>query len=572
MFQAISSNANVNCNKTLKSYVVKPKSCCSLPSLINEEMRSICQEHANIKGNSTKNSMNPLKKSHQKKHERNCYLQCFLNETGILVNNYEFNEQNMKIYLQNVLNKTPDYMPLYQQSFRKCYKHIRKNHDKKEEKKRRKKRSAAAAAHHHHRRNNNHCQRFGSMIMHCVIKKSVKSCPDNSWLNTKECNDLKEYLQTLKSFHIYHTPQQASTTSSSNYNGLMDSLEKEFQLYFLLLEKQYPLEKDKSDICRQFREFERWQLLKRWCCYRCIPILMMMMMMIGLLFWWYSDLEWFLSAIGRLFLIQLIPYWNWSTLYNENCLIETRSNAMTSMMTTNDALRSSEMEEENCVLCEFIDFIPTETNVTFIFIQQHYLETGVPVIILDSHQILHIEYLFDLIALKSRNFLKTRPCDVSTSLIIKKFFNIEAALLKAEKLLKYKEKKNWFFLQFRNCQFEAVKSARVFIMRPYYYPKHLSPAYTTWLLMSYNYKSKQLQILHTQGLIIIQQLLGTLVIELKAKEPCIVKCPNVHLLLKQGESLVFTTDLWILSYGFITEYSSSNTTSITTIMEIEWDV
>lgn len=220
------------------------------------------------------------------------------------------------------------------------------------------------------------------------------------------------------------------------------------------------------------------------------------------------------------------------------------------------------------IFCIVSDFIPTASNVTFFFIQQHYLESAVPVVITDSHQLLRVQDLFDVILLKSSNFLKNQPCDVSTNLFIKKFFNMEAALIKAAKLIKFEKK---WFLQFRNCQLEAVKLARAFILRPYYYPKHLSSAYTTWLLMSHNYRSKEMRILRTQGLIIMQQLLGDLVLKLRAKEPCTVNCPNIHLLLKQGESLIFTTDLWILSYGFATEFSS-NTTSVTTIMEVQWDI
>uniref|UniRef100_A0A1B0BQW8 Uncharacterized protein n=1 Tax=Glossina palpalis gambiensis TaxID=67801 RepID=A0A1B0BQW8_9MUSC len=103
----------------------------------------------------------------------------------------------------------------------------------------------------------------------------------------------------------------------------------------------------------------------------------------------------------------------------------------------------------------------------------------------------------------------THPCDVSTNRLIKKFFNVETALIKAAKLLKFDKK---WFLQIRNCELVAVKLARAFILRPYYYPKHLSPAYTTSLLMSHNYQSKKKRILRNKGLIIMQQLLGDLVL------------------------------------------------------------
>lgn len=172
--------------------------------------------------------------------------------------------------------------------------------------------------------------------------------------------------------------------------------------------------------------------------------------------------------------------------------------------------------------------------------------------------------LYQLIFNKSLDFLKSNPCDVTTNLMLNKFFDIELALRKAWNL--YGPSDKWF-LQLRNCQFKAVKSSRNFIKRPYYYPTHLEPFYSSWLLMAHNYKQKLQQEIYLQGLVIVQQLWGAIELSLSAKEPCL-NCPHVNVVLKEGEGLIFSTDLWLFSYKFV----STERESIATIMEIDWNI
>lgn len=192
------------------------------------------------------------------------------------------------------------------------------------------------------------------------------------------------------------------------------------------------------------------------------------------------------------------------------------------------------------------------------------MERSYPVIITDSHNPISPTDFYHLIFNKSFDFLKSVPCDVSSNLMLNKFFDIDIALRKAWNLHHTSDK---WFLQLRNCQFKAVKSARNFIKRPYYYPVHLEPYYSSWILMSHNYSHKQQQEIYVQGLIIVQQLWGSMDLSLNAKEPC-TNCPIVNVHLKEGESLIFSTDLWMLNYKFINDPRES----IATIMEIDWNI
>lgn len=186
-----------------------------------------------------------------------------------------------------------------------------------------------------------------------------------------------------------------------------------------------------------------------------------------------------------------------------------------------------------------------------------------PVLITDSHAVELPEDIFNTIFNKCFSFLESSHCDASTNLVIKKFFDTEIVLRKAWKLMDSTEK---WFIQLRACQASSVKSSRLFIKRPYYYP-HLESFYSSWLIMSHNFNHRDYREINVQGLIIVQQLSGSNNLKLLPKEPCYGQCPTINIQLNEGEGFVFSTDLWILQYRFL-----KMQTSITTIMEIDWTV
>lgn len=196
-----------------------------------------------------------------------------------------------------------------------------------------------------------------------------------------------------------------------------------------------------------------------------------------------------------------------------------------------------------------------------------YLERGWPVIVTDSHQPRSLDTLLKQIYNAPLEFLESDPCDVSTNLMLKKLFNLESAL---EKIKNTTPTNNKWFLQLRNCQRRVVKASRHFVTRPYYYPLHLEPFYSSWVLLSQNYANEQLREIYLYGLVFVQQLSGHFDIRLRPKQPCQERCPVVSIRLGAGECLVFTTDLWIFNYG--TETVESKATSIATVLEIDWQL
>lgn len=107
-----------------------------------------------------------------------------------------------------------------------------------------------------------------------------------------------------------------------------------------------------------------------------------------------------------------------------------------------------------------------------------------------------------------------------------------------------------------------MKSSRLMMSKPYFYPINLQAPYTTWLLISQQYKNYKND-LEVYGLIIVTQMKGSIKVTLRVNNRCQTYCQDLSLNLFAGESLVFFSGLWTLSY----EYIEAENYSITYITE-----
>nr|XP_017008408.2 uncharacterized protein LOC108065062 [Drosophila takahashii] len=328
-------------------------------------------------------------------------------------------------------------------------------------------------------------------------------------------------------------------------------MEEELKVFFEECRRQEFSAKDMLAICRPLIWRIRMARIRKWC-------LVLLPLVVIYLLWSFSDtFSWSLSAIGRLLLIQILPLWDWTPYYNAKCLISRDQ----SVQELPPPLGKHETLWQNCALCEGLEGIATASNVSYSSVESEYLERGLPVIITDTALSMDIPNLLELMEKRSPQWMSSEPCDVSTNLLLRKLFNLEAALEKIHST------NNWH-LQLRNCQKKAVKSSRLFLERPYYYPIHLAPYYSSWLLAVHQQKRKQSEI-YVRGLVFVQQLGGHFEMVLRPKNPCDGGvCPSLRMRLNAGEGLIFTTDIWSLSYGL--EKPHSKETSLASIFEIEW--
>lgn len=212
------------------------------------------------------------------------------------------------------------------------------------------------------------------------------------------------------------------------------------------------------------------------------------------------------------------------------------------------------------------------SETSYSTLQNIYLSRAHPVIITDSHDAWpnqlnvpenFIEFLLELPDLKY-----SIPCNIGTNLM--QVRNVNAP--KLQYLLRQTSKiaKKGWFLHFRNCDFNAVKSSRLIFPhknRPYFISSHLPPFHTSWIILSQHYEISTEKRLPVKDLVIVFQLSGTLTGRLGVHSDCKEFCSDQTFKLNAGESLVFNAQMWDFYY-IHNIYSHANLT-ITKIQEIQ---
>ncbi|KAL5287891.1 hypothetical protein ACFFRR_008624 [Megaselia abdita] len=259
-----------------------------------------------------------------------------------------------------------------------------------------------------------------------------------------------------------------------------------------------------------------------------------------------DKVAWFVTALGRLFLIQLLPYWDWTPLYNKRCLIESGSKLVDSGF----------FYKEDCSVCGNDDKIDFLSNTSFSYIEENYLEQGLPVIVTDTRNSFDFDSFIE--TLNSSDLIEnTNICNLETNLVIRKYASLENAFGK----MRLSEN---HFLHWRNCNFKALKESRKLIEKPYFYPFHLEPYYSSWFLISKNYFGGR-KYLQLEGLIFVNQLEGRMNVVLEPKEGCSEVCVGKEVILQEGDSLVFLSEFWNFAY------INNGDESLTTVIDDDTD-
>lgn len=207
------------------------------------------------------------------------------------------------------------------------------------------------------------------------------------------------------------------------------------------------------------------------------------------------------------------------------------------------------------------DKIPRLSNVTYHDLHDKYLLRGRPALIItDSHNYWPKHENFASYLSTLPGLVHAKPCELQTNLMLYKSIDLKTLLLLAAENIEIGT--DQWFLHFRNCDFDAVKASRAFIPKPYFYSSHLEPPYTSWILLSENYKHGGYKDLSLLNMVIIQQLSGILEVLLEAKGVCYDVCGTHHVKILESEILVFMSKLWNFKY-----LPSANDLSVTVVTE-----
>ncbi|OWF50370.1 uncharacterized protein LOC110450436 [Mizuhopecten yessoensis] len=251
-----------------------------------------------------------------------------------------------------------------------------------------------------------------------------------------------------------------------------------------------------------------------------------------------------MASSGRLAYIKILPYWDWSAMFDWNCLI-------------NNPLFTDDLKEDDCKSCVDIDIIERVSDLDSVYFAEEYLKKDVPVIVEDGLKgwpeqnitVAKIKELYE----QHKIMMQHSVCNLTTSITGKK----DKQSPNHRRV--FAEIRNQdFFLQWENCHPKAGKAFRSeFYRRPYFMPQMVEVDTSNWLLMSHGkpkFEAEPLLVpIHKQLLILIQ-LKGEVMVHVVPDKLCETQCKPVTSVLSEGQILLVTMtdvlyDVLYLPYG-----------------------
>lgn len=240
-----------------------------------------------------------------------------------------------------------------------------------------------------------------------------------------------------------------------------------------------------------------------------------------------DKLTWHLSAVARILLIKLLPFWNWTQYRNGLCLLKLPETATS--------------QQFNCGMCEHLTSINKEfSNISHNDLMEKYLDVHSPVLIKDgldwNTDKTFIDDVYD-----NDILYDSFPCLISSSLNKDNGNQLGQLMEKARK-------QDRFYLHFQNCDYEPMRVFRKYTYPPQFLPNVLSPVLYNWMVWNKSYnttKYKPIELIEKEAL--VGQIHGETEFRLLPRKNCETHCEVLNVKLQKGESILLTS-LWDLEY------------------------
>lgn len=243
------------------------------------------------------------------------------------------------------------------------------------------------------------------------------------------------------------------------------------------------------------------------------------------------------STCSRRLFISLIPYWNWTPMFDKRCLFE------------NPSYKGFDLTEADCELCEGLGNLKRVNNTNMIEISQRFLKRDIPVIVEDglrdwgSLSNMNISHMAEIFL--KHPILRQYPSCEFVSNMRTKYRSDHRAFLRRVK----REDVSEYYAYWENCEKEAARAFREFFKRPYFLPPMVQLSDTNWVYVSSMFKGKkrkEITIYRQMNMII--QIKGEIDIFIQPRGVCEYSCDELSGTLKEGEILLTTDFLWDLKY------------------------
>lgn len=248
-------------------------------------------------------------------------------------------------------------------------------------------------------------------------------------------------------------------------------------------------------------------------------------------------------ATGRKATIKILPIWDWTKIWDTDCLIK---NPIYS--------EETELSENDCEICKKLKSLDRVKNISRDVIIEDYLKNEKPVIVEDGtvdwpeDKIMTIDKLSHIY--KTHHVLKLFVgCQFKCS-GLNRHGNHKIFL---QQLSDKKIKKG--YAHWENCFKESAKAFRQYYKRPYFLPELVEITDTNWVFISSDYdmeEGESVEIPMESNAVLIMQVKGSMTIGLFPRSPCDEgkKCQDLTEVLEEGEIMVvpLTDLLWSLEY------------------------
>ncbi|XP_051888139.1 uncharacterized protein LOC127579401 isoform X1 [Pristis pectinata] len=254
----------------------------------------------------------------------------------------------------------------------------------------------------------------------------------------------------------------------------------------------------------------------------------------------------FLSFCGRVLLIQLLPYWDWTLYSNTDCLIRNPyyfARGLESLQLT------------DCInVCQKYPTVESLQKVDPKVVLQKYLRQNLPLVITDGAE--------EWVALREFTvpflirLFSEHP--VLQNTIVCSYWDSHDSLEKSPSAFLGKvhhQRLAQWAIQWKNCNKAAAKVIRGFYQRPYFLPPVVELAESNWLLMASQAENggtedKFIKVGDYDGdlLMWIAQLQGVFEIQLLPKDMCASNCTHYTLQLSPGEAVAVPLQMWEVQY------------------------
>lgn len=263
--------------------------------------------------------------------------------------------------------------------------------------------------------------------------------------------------------------------------------------------------------------------------------------------------------IGRLSSEKVVPYWDFTLLYEEICIVN------------NPYYKTNSQNSLDCKVCDDVnvDGVERINSADQDEIAEEYLKAGRPVIVRDGMSdwpCMMPESRLNGQGLKNIYLSNSTPEMLNTcSFTVPRDFQVSGVLNVFDDMARGQQ----VLAAWKNCDLSAAKVLREQYRRPYFFPGMVQSSIVNWVIVAMNGSLESpWSVLPTfQGQAVwIAMVEGELEVTLTPQSTCSSSCNPLTSSISVGEMLLHTTEMW---YAIITHQTKDE--AIAVASSVSWD-